>query len=99
MVIAASVSIAIQQAAEWLRPLPLPLFLFLPASRLRPIDETVSGDSKKRRNGNEVSSDDRGKWRQQRAGIILKSVSLQATHYLFPNPNRGTEYRLSRNEF
>ncbi len=44
MVIAASVSIAIQQAAEWLRPLPLPLFL--PASRLRPIDKTVSGGSK-----------------------------------------------------
>ncbi len=54
-------TIAIQQAAEWLRTLPL----LLPASHLRPIDKTVSGNSKKKRNGDEDSSDDRGKWRQQ----------------------------------
>jgi hypothetical protein len=57
--------IAIQEAPEWLQPLPLPLIL--PASRLRSIDRMVSGDSKRKRNGEldssgEESWDDRGRY-------------------------------------
>jgi hypothetical protein len=46
--------IAFQQAPEWFQPLPL----ILPASRLWLIDKMVSGDSKRKRNGELASSDE-----------------------------------------
>jgi hypothetical protein len=62
--------VANQQAVERLRP----LLLIIPASRLGQIHKTVSGDSKKKRIGELDSSDDRGKWRQQKQ--VRKSVPI-----------------------
>jgi hypothetical protein len=46
--------IAIQQTPEWLRTFPL----IIHASRLRPVNKMVSGDSKRKRNGDGASSDE-----------------------------------------
>jgi hypothetical protein len=78
--------IAPQQAPEWLRP----LLLILPVSRLRPIDKTVSVDSKnngKLDTSGEENGGDRGGYGSQ----------FRSRQLCFQNPNLATEIMVSSN--
>jgi hypothetical protein len=59
---------AIQQSPGWLRP----LILILPVSRRWPIDETVSGYGKRKRNGALLSSDEENRGNRGGYGSQLR---------------------------
>jgi hypothetical protein len=73
--------IAIQQAIEWLQPF---LFIVL-VSRVRPIDKTLSGKSKSKRNRDEDSSDEGKGGNRGGFGSHFRSRQLNSLLcFLFP---------------
>jgi hypothetical protein len=76
---ASAMMIAIQQAPRWLRP----LLLILPASRLLPIDKTVSGGSKRKRSNVLDSSNDGNGGNRGGYGSQYRSRQLRFLFVLF----------------
>jgi hypothetical protein len=88
--------ITIQEAVEWLRL----LLLIIPTSRLRPIDKTVSGDSKKKRKVSrtrpameEIEAAKSGHGTQV-SSAPCNFINIPF-YFLFPIPNRGPKMRFA----